>query len=340
MNIANNAIPRVALYLQDTFDLRQTIDHVQYAESRGFEAIWQADSRFARDAFIPLAAYAASTKRIKLGVGVVNPWTRHPAQIAAALITLDELAPDRIIAGVGIWDEQLAFNAGIGRVRPLLALRETVWVVRDLLAMQRVTFHGTFVNVTDIALEPRRRLEARAIPLYIGAVGLKTLALAGEIADGVLLNQFLSPAYNGQAIEALDRGTRTAGRQINTIDYAQVIVTSVDKDRGKALRLARRMVAHNIIQQPELMQSNGIPAEVIAEVGHIMGGSTSTPTDKQIDQAMVVISDEAVQLITASGTPDEVRSKVGEYVLSGCRCPVLYPLGNDVRLLCDTFAQL
>ena len=249
MNIANNAIPRVALYLQDTFDLRQTIDHVQYAESRGFEAIWQADSRFARDAFIPLAAYAASTKRIKLGVGVVNPWTRHPAQIAAALITLDELAPDRIIAGVGIWDEQLAFNAGIGRVRPLLALRETVGVVRDLLAMQRVTFHGTFVNVTDIALEPRRRLEARAIPLYIGAVGLKTLALAGEIADGVLLNQFLSPAYNGQAIEALDRGTRTAGRQINTIDYAQVIVTSVDKDRGKALRLARRMVA-GILEWP------------------------------------------------------------------------------------------
>jgi 5,10-methylenetetrahydromethanopterin reductase len=335
----NNPSNRVALYLQDTHDLRQCIDLVQYAESRGFEAVWQADSRFARDAFIPLAAFAAVTKRVKLGAGVVNPWTRHPAQIAAALLTLDDLAPGRVMVGFGIWDESLAHNSGVGRVHPLLALRETVNVVRDLLAMQHVNFHGSVVNVTDLALEPRRRSEARAVPLYIGASGLKTLALAGEIADGILLNHLTAVSYNGQALEALDRGARTAGRQMSTIDCAQVIVVSVDKDRDKALKPARRLVAQYIGQQPALMRASGVPEDVINEISHIMGGA-AMPTEAQIDQAMVAVPDEVVQLLTAAGTPEEVRAKVSEYRAAGCQCPVLFPLNTDVRLVIDTFAVL
>jgi len=89
----------VALYLQDAHSLRDAIDHVSYAERRGFDAVWQADSRLVRDCCVPMAAFAATTSTIKIGSGVVDCWTRNPARLAATFSTLDDLAPDRIILG-------------------------------------------------------------------------------------------------------------------------------------------------------------------------------------------------------------------------------------------------
>src|SRR5512139_1118838 len=180
---------RVALYLQDAHPLSDAIQYVQYAEDRGFEAVWQAESRLVRDAIVPMAAYAATTKRIKIGSGVINNWTRNVALTAATFLTLDDLAPNRIICGIGAWWDPLAANVGIERKKPLLAMREHVTVVRDLLAMKRVSLHGEFVNVNEIELYiVHGRREPRPVPIYIGATGMKMMALAGEIADGELLN--------------------------------------------------------------------------------------------------------------------------------------------------------
>src|SRR5512141_328500 len=141
---------RFALYLQDKHPLREAIDYVRYAESRGFEAVWQAESRLVRDAIVPMAAYAATTEHIKIGSGVINNWTRNAALIAATYLTLDDLAPNRIYCGIGAWWDPLAKNVGITRTKPLKAMRECVTVVRDLLAMKRVTFHGEFVNLEGV----------------------------------------------------------------------------------------------------------------------------------------------------------------------------------------------
>ncbi len=94
---------RVALYLQDSHDLRDGLDYVRYAEQRGFELVWQAESRLVRDAIVPMAAYAAVTTRIKIGSGVINNWTRNIGLLAATFLTLDDLAPNRIICGIGAW---------------------------------------------------------------------------------------------------------------------------------------------------------------------------------------------------------------------------------------------
>ena len=117
---------RVALYLQDAHDLRDGLDYVRYAESKGFEAVWQAESRLVRDAIVPMAAYAAVTERIKIGSGVINNWTRNIGLLAATFLTLDDLAPDRIICGIGAWWDPLAKNVGIDRKKPLTAMKETV----------------------------------------------------------------------------------------------------------------------------------------------------------------------------------------------------------------------
>ena len=328
---------RVALYLQDAHSLQDAIKYVQYAEQRGFDAVWQAESRLVRDAVVPMAAFAAMTSQIKIGSGVINNWTRNAAVIASTFLTLDDLAPDRIICGIGAWWDPLAQKVGINRTKPLLAMRETVVTVRALLARQRVTFHGEFVHLDDVELDVvYGRKEARNVPIYIGATGPQMMALTGEIADGAVLNYLVAPAYNDGALQQLEAGARKAGRRLDDIDRPQLVVCSVDNDRKRALDGARKLVTQYLGQQPHIMKASGVKQELLDEIAQVL---TWPATEEQIEEAMRLVPDDVVQLITASGTPDEVKAKVREYVANGATCPILYPLGDDVRLMIDTFAN-
>src|SRR5436190_22438326 len=177
---------RVALYLQDAHPIRDGMRYAQLAEANGFEAVWQAESRLVREATVPMAAFAAVTDRIRIGSGVVNNWTRNVALMASTFATLDDLAPGRVMLGIGAWWDPLAAKVGIRRRRPLQAMREYVEVLRGLLAMDRVTFHGEFVDVDDIELDiVHGDRSPKQVPIYIGATGLRMMELAGEVADGV-----------------------------------------------------------------------------------------------------------------------------------------------------------
>jgi 5,10-methylenetetrahydromethanopterin reductase len=328
---------RVALYLQDKHPLREAMQYVRYAESRGFESVWQAESRLVRDAIVPMAAFAATTERIKIGAGVINNWTRNAALIAQTFSTLDDLAPDRILCGLGVWWEPLASKVGVNRRKPLQAMRETVEVIRRLLAMEKVTFKGEFAQVEDIEIDiVHTERKPKQVPIYIGATGMKMMELAGEVADGVLLNYLVSPAYNREAMEHLRKGAELSGRRIEDIDRPQLIVCSLDEDRNRALDNARQLVTQYLGQQPHIMKASGVSQELLDEIGRVM---TWPAQEHQIREAMKMVPDETVQLITASGTPAECRAKVQEYIDAGCTCPVLYPLGDDVRAMIDAFAQ-
>jgi 5,10-methylenetetrahydromethanopterin reductase len=327
---------RVALYLQDKHQIREGMEYVLYAEEQGFEAVWQAESRLVREATVPMAAFAAVTERIKVGSGVVNTWTRNVGLLAATFSTLDELAPGRIILGIGAWWEPLASKVGIDRRKPLQAMREVVEVTRRLLAMENVTFHGEFVNVNDIEIDiVHGDRSAKRVPIYIGATGMKMMELAGEIADGVVLNYLVGPAYNGQAMAALAEGATKAGRALKDIDRPQLVVCSLDDDREVALDRARELVTQYLGQQPHLMKASGVDQSLLDEIGRAL---TWPAGPEEIHRAMKLVPDEVVQLITASGTPDECRAKVREYVEAGATCPILYPLGDDVRAMIDAFA--
>ncbi|MCS7072030.1 MAG: LLM class flavin-dependent oxidoreductase, partial [Anaerolinea sp.] len=249
---------RVALYLQDAHPLREAMEYVRYAEEKGFEAVWQAESRLVRDAIVPMAAFAAVTSRIKIGSGVINNWTRNAAVIAATFLTLDDLAPDRIILGIGAWWDPLAKKVGIDRSKPLLAMREVVTAVRALLKRERVTFHGEFVHLDDVELDVvHGRKEPRNVPIYIGATGPQMMTLTGEIADGAVLNYLVSPKYNEAALAQLEEGAKKAGRKLDDIDRPQLVVCSVDHDRKKALDGARKLVTQYLGQQPHIMKASG-----------------------------------------------------------------------------------
>ncbi|HRX02797.1 MAG TPA: LLM class flavin-dependent oxidoreductase, partial [Anaerolineae bacterium] len=165
---------RMALYLQDAHEIQEGIELAKYAEQKGFEAVWQAESRLVRDAIVPMAAFAAHTTTLKVGSGVINNWTRNIGLLAATFLTLDDLAPDRVICGIGAWWDPLARKVGIERRKPLLAMRETVTVLRELLTLKEVTFHGEFHNVDGIRLDVvHGRTTPRNVPIYIGATGMK-----------------------------------------------------------------------------------------------------------------------------------------------------------------------
>ncbi|MDO9497719.1 MAG: LLM class flavin-dependent oxidoreductase [Nocardioides sp.] len=326
---------RVALYLQDLHPIRDGMDYVRYAEERGFDAVWQAESRLVREATVPMAAYAAVTSRIKVGSGIVPIWTRNVGLLAATFSTLDELAPGRVMLGLGAWWEPLASKVGVDRRKPLRAMRETVEATRRLLAMERVTYHGEFVHLDDVEIDiVHGDRSPKHVPIYIGATGMQMMELAGAIADGVLLNYMVSPAYNAQALAALTVGAEKAGRSLDDVDRPQLVVCSVDRDRDLALDRSRELLTQYLGQQPHIMKASGVDPALIEEIGKVL---TWPAGRDEIRKAMRLVPDDVVQQITASGSPEECRAKVAEYVEAGSTCPILYPLGDDVRLMIDTF---
>ena len=327
---------RVALYLQDAHELREGMKLAQYAEKHGFEAVWQAESRLVRDAIVPMAAFAAVTERIKVGSGVINNWTRNIGLLAATFLTLDDLAPNRVICGIGAWWDPLAANVGIKRRKPLQAMRETIEVMRPLLNMENVTYEGEFHKVKGIELDVvHGRREPRNVPIMIGATGPQMMELAGEIGDGAVLNYCVPPEYNHEALARLQTGAERSGRTLADIDRPQLVVCSVDTDKAKALDGARWLLTQYIAQQPHITKASNTPKETVEKIQSILGWPA---TKEQIKEAMKLVPDDLVQRITASGTPEEVKAKVRQYVANGCTCPILYPLG-DPYLMIEVFSD-
>jgi 5,10-methylenetetrahydromethanopterin reductase len=229
--------------------------------------VWQAESRLVRDAIVPMAAYAAVTDNLKVGSGVINNWTRNIGLLAATLLTLDDLAPNRVICGIGAWWNPLAANVGIKIRKPLTAMSETVEVLRQLLNMQRVTFHGEFHHINDIELDVvHGRREPRNVPIMIGATGPKMMELTGEISDGAVLNYCVPPEYNDRALELLENGAMKAGRKLDDIDRPQLIVCSVDHDHDTAIDHTKMLLCQYLAQQPHIAKASGVSEVVVQEI--------------------------------------------------------------------------
>jgi 5,10-methylenetetrahydromethanopterin reductase len=250
---------------------------------------------------------------------------------------MDDLAPDRIICGIGAWWDPLAKNVGINRTKPLKAMEETITVLRRLLNMENVTFDGEFVQVNGIELDVvHGRREPRNVPIYIGATGGKMIEMTGRIADGIVMNYCVPVEYNDYALEQLDRGLKQAGRKMEEFDRPQLVVCSVDEDHDRAIDTTRELLTQYLAQQPHIAQASGVSKDVVESIQAILGWPA---THEQIQAAKHLVPEDLIHRITASGTPDEARAKVQEYIDHGCTCPILYGVGGNTKLLIDTFAK-
>ena len=147
----------------------------------------------------------------------------------------------------------------------------------------------------------------------------------------------VSPDYNQRAMERLAAGAERAGRTVDDLDRPQLVICSLDdKDPGKALDGTRKLVTQYLGQQPHLMKASGVSQDLLDEVHAIL---TWPATEEEIEKAMKLVPDEVVHMVSASGTSEQCRAKVREYVKTGCTCPILYPLGDDVRAMIDAFAD-
>ena len=331
------SIKRLGLYLQD-MHVREMVKYSQIAEAHGFESVWIAESRLARDAIVPVTAIATDTSRIKVGAGVINTWTRNAALIAQTFATLDELSAGRVILGLGAWWDPLAKKVGIDRTNPLQCMKEYVQVIRRLFNAEEVTFQGEFVKMDGVKLDTLHGSGAgpRNVPIYIGGTGFQMLELAGEIADGVLLNYLVSPRYNERAWESIRRGAERTHRDPRGIDSPQLIACSMDEDADRAVELAKNHVTMTIGQQPHIAKASGVDEDLIREVQERMGGWPAKPGG--IENAAEIVPDEVVRLITASGTPADCEKKIKEYMAAGCSSPLLLLLSHNIDYAVESLA--
>ena len=179
------------------------------------------------------------------------------------------------------------------------------------------------------------RREPRNVPIMLGATGNKMMELAGEIADGAVLNYCVPPEYNIIAMDLLEKGAKKAGRSIDDIDRPQLVVCSVDDDHDKAIDTTRELLTQYLAQQPHIAKASGVSSDVVTEIQSILGWPA---THEQIKQAKHLVPEELILRITASGTPDEAKTKVAEYINNGCTCPILYPAGGNIETLIKTFS--
>ena len=267
------------------------------AEELGYSTVWVTDDRLQKDVFGVLAAIALSTSKLRLGPGVTNPYSRHPALIATAIATLDELSGGRAVLGLGAGGTNHR-ALGVRREAPVAALAEAIELIRGLLAGREVSLAGRVVQAEAARLDfvPLRS----AIPLYLGARGPRMLELAGELADGVIVGNVASADGWSHALERVAVGANRAGRQLEDVGLTAWVYCSVEDDPAVALDAIRPMVATSLATSRTVLGALGLelPAEYVLRMERL-GWSLERDA---VTRAGDAIPDETLRWFGLAGT--------------------------------------
>lgn len=207
----------------------RVVELARVAEELGYDDLYIPDQTFHRDPFALLALCADATERIGLGLAVTNPYTRHPIEIARGAGLVAEIAGGRFSLGVGAGNRPRVLTGhGIEQTGIVGRLREAVDVIRRLLAGETVDHESETLVVRDVALEFDPGAD---VPVFIASRGPRVLTLAGEIADGVMLEGLFTPGALDWALERVAAGAGAAGRapeRIATIAWQALFLGDAD----------------------------------------------------------------------------------------------------------------
>jgi 5,10-methylenetetrahydromethanopterin reductase len=290
----------------------------QRAEALGYDSIWLTETRFTRDAITTTTAVAAATRRVRVATAIINPFTRGAVLTAVTAATLDEAAGGRFVLGLGPGSPTVLARQGIGFARPLARLRETVDVVRRLLRGEEVSFSGETATAR-LDFTPLRP----EIPIYLGVTGPKALALAGEIADGVILNGFVSLDYTQRAVDIVRSAAREAGRDPDALEITASIVVSVDENARIARDVVRSQVALYLAEFPNVARESGVPEEEQRRIAAVRDREGS-------DAAAALVGDEIVDALTCSGTLATIREALERRREAGVQLPLVSFAESDM----------
>jgi 5,10-methylenetetrahydromethanopterin reductase len=233
-----NELPRISIRLHGSMPAAQCVAFATTAEAAGFAGVWFAENAFARGILPAAAACAVATSRLQIGAGVFNPFSRHPTLIAMEIGALDELSHGRATLSIGSGIASATKKLEIDPQRPLVALRDTLVIVRGLLRGEEVDHAGAAYGARRVKLDYAPRAE---IPILLAGRGDSMVRLAGELADGLIISNMCSLKFAGRACELMQASRRAAGRtgQAHVIQY---MPCAVNADREAALRAATQAV--------------------------------------------------------------------------------------------------
>jgi 5,10-methylenetetrahydromethanopterin reductase len=298
----------------------ETVGFVELGEELGYRCAWLPDQTFHRDPFVLLGLCAQATHRIGLGLGITSPFTRLPVQIARAAGVIDEVAHGRFRLGLGTANVNTVLKPlGIELKNGPARLRNAATIIRGLLAGQSVTFHDREDDVRGVKLDfvPPRP----SIPLYIGTRGPKMLELAGEIADGVLVESLFNAGGIPYVLDRLRMGAERGKRSLSDIDVVAWQVIQVTDDEAGAIERQKSWVVRSIqVGPPDAMRRIGIEEGVIT-------GVTEATQRGDAHGAIAQVTDDAVRCLMIIGGPKTIADRIARVLDAGANTVSLLMLG-------------
>ncbi len=333
--------------------LEEILEHARQLDQRGFDTIWLAEaypwwrkhSMEARSSTALSALIGRETERLTVGWGIISPYTRHPLQVAMeARVTQEAVGgADRFRLGFGA-SKIFMKEIGEGKrkpARPLTAIRESLQIIRAVLAGEGVDFEGQEYTAHVPPLRDDADSPRNAPPLYVAGTGPKMQQMAGELADGLLTPSITTPGFVRYARENMRQGAQAAGRDPSELDLGATIVASIDEDRAKGREGAREIAGMYLANKVQNIQGSadvllgeaGLSQEEIRPVAEAMesGGRLA---------AAAAVSDEILDKTRPiAGTPQDCIEAIQEYHEAGCTHIMLELWGENRDHQIELFAE-
>lgn len=312
---------RFSIRLNNDVEPDRWLELVTLAESLGFDHIWVSHDLFWRSAPVLVAAAAQRTSRIRLGIGVTNPCSAHPAELAMHAATLQEFSDGRFLLGLGAGADEFLAWAGIDPVqRPVPRTREALLGIRALLEGGR----PADVPGSGAGWRPEAylRTEPAHTPIYLGGMGPAMLRLAGEVADGALPLLY-PPERFPAALEEIGAGARRSGRELEAIDIAACVWCSIDADVDRARwALAQKIAYYGSSFSAHLLSAAGLSLSDFLPIQRAMSAGDHNLAASLVSPAMLSLG--------IAGDASEVAARCRKLVDSGARHVSFGPpLGPD-----------
>ena len=286
------------------------------AEANGFDVVWVPEGG-GRDSLTSLATMAMKTESIKLGTGILPIFARTPTNTAMGASGMSAVSGERFILGLGVGHAPTVESRdGIPFEKPMSRMRETIQIIKGLLAGEEVNFRGKHFNIEGASMGPAT--PKSKVPIYIAALGPQMLEMVGELADGVLMN-WTAVNYLEKALGHIKRGADKAGRDIDQIDIAGYVRVAVGGDVSESRDSLRRQVAR--------YASNPFYRNFFAETGFDkeMSAAATALRDGNLDKAADSITVEMQDQVAIVGTVDECRTALKKRRDAGLQMPVIAP---------------
>jgi probable F420-dependent oxidoreductase len=300
-------------------------------EELGYDSVWIADTGAGPDAFVLGAAVATCTDRLRIGTAVIPAYTRSASVMAAGAGSLAQLAPGRIVLGIGASSDTIVDAwGGVPFERPLQRIRETTGVLRSMLAGERVTFQGRTIRTRGFRLIS---LPPRPVPIYLAALMPPMLELAGEIADGVILN-FMPVDAVPRMLDHVRRGAERAGRDPSSLEVVSRFQTIVTDDVPAARAALRHMMGPYFATSVynRFVAWCGFPDEAAA----ILAGWQA----KDRARNTAAVTDEMIDRLAIIGSAEHCRERLAAFVAAGVTTPMVHPFLFDESSMWGVFEGL